>query len=849
MKLKNTLLRRLFAASSTGALLLIAASPAHATLRTWSGLGADANWQTALNWDALPVAGDTLAFAGSTKTANSNNFAAGTAFGSITFNPGASAFTLSGNQTQLGTPAAITAETVVTNNSASLQTLNTDLLLNGTTTDVERTFNAASGNITLGGVISGNGRLGVSGTGANSVTLGNANTYTGNITVASGVLSFSALNQLGNGTGIIQLGQGATTGTLRYTGGSDTTITRYFQFGKGTGAGDTGGATLEANGAGALIVNPVLSTNTGDSGATANRVLTLTGTSSADNRIETYINNNTVSAYISVVKDGPGKWELSSSNLFRGSVTVKNGTLAYQSAGGGFGEGYGTIRVGNADTDATLLYVGTGDSVVNNSITIGNGSTVNDTGSPILTSSGGSALLFSNEIFNTPDASATAARSLTLNGSYTGGANTITGVIADNSLSGPVSLTKSGPGTWLLAGNNTYSGPTVIEKGTLQIGDGILKGSLGFSPSVSIAAGAELVLNKTNEDSLSQNISGAGTLRTAGTVGYLKITGNNSLHTGPLNIDAGTAFVAIDGTSALGSGPVVMKGAMGIWAEITVPNVISGTGAIYLGKFSLGDQTVVFSGVNSYTGGTNLLFDNNSGLIGTVTLLVNGNQSAATGLLSVATGCTLGGTGTLGGAVAIKDAGKLTFDLSTPSTSHDSLAAASLNFEGNSTLTITSSGAVSTGRYTLVTTGVPVTGAMPTVIAPSGWSAVPSVSGNNLVLDVSFNYSTWAASNVGGAAASLDSDGDGIDNGVEYFMGTAGNAFTPAPAAIGGTVTWPRAAGTTISSFKVEVSSNLSTWQDAAIAYPANLSISPSSVAFTLPSGAGKIFARLSVTP
>jgi autotransporter-associated beta strand protein len=845
MKLKNTLLRRLFAASSTGALLLIAASPAHATLRTWSGLGADANWQTALNWDALPVAGDTLAFAGSTKTANSNNFAAGTAFGSITFNPGASAFTLSGNQTQLGTPAAITAETVVTNNSASLQTLNTDLLLNGTTTDVERTFNAASGNITLGGVISGNGRLGVSGTGANTVTLGNANTYTGNITVASGVLSFSALNQLGNGTGIIQLGQGATTGTLRYTGGSDTTITRYFQFGKGTGAGDTGGATLEANGAGALIVNPVLSTNTGDSGATANRVLTLTGTSSADNRIEKYINNNTVSAYISVVKDGPGKWELSSSNLFRGSVTVKNGTLAYQSAGGGFGEGYGTIRVGNADTDATLLYVGTGDSVVNNSITIGNGSTVNDTGSPILTSSGGSALLFSNEIFNTPDESATAARSLTLNGSYTGGANTIPGVIADNSLSGPVSLTKSGPGTWLLAGNNTYSGPTVIEEGTLQIGDGILNGSLGFSPSVSIAAGAELVLNKKDFEFLTQDISGAGTLRKTGSDSAMNLRGNNSLHTGPLIIDAGSGFLAIDGPSALGSGPVVMNDAMGIWAEITVPNVISGTDELVIGNFNPDSQTVTLTGPNTYTGPTNVYAINGN----PVTLLINGNQSAATGSVGIFGGTTLGGTGTIGGAVAIKDGGNLAFDLNTPAASHDSLAAASLNFEGNSTLTITSSGAVSTGRYSLVTTGVPVTGAMPIVIAPDGWSAVPSVSGNNLVLDVSFNYSTWAASNVGGAAASLDSDGDGIDNGVEYFMGTAGNAFTPAPAAIGGTVTWPRAAGTTISSFKVEVSSNLSTWQDAAIAYPANLSISPSSVAFTLPSGAGKIFARLSVTP
>lgn len=110
-------------------------------------------------------------------------------------------------------------------------------------------------------------------------------------------------------------------------------------------------------------------------------------------------------------------------------------------------------------------------------------------------------------------------------------------------------------------------------------------------------------------------------------------------------------------------------------------------------------------------------------------------------------------------------------------------------------------------------------------------------------------YNSWASTNAGGQAANLDFDGDGIDNGAEYFMGTAGNAFTPNPQVVAGAVTWPRAAGTVISSFKVEVSSDLVNWQDAATAYPANLSISDTQVVFTLPAGAGKIFSRLSVTP
>ena len=80
-------------------------------------------------------------------------------------------------------------------------------------------------------------------------------------------------------------------------------------------------------------------------------------------------------------------------------------------------------------------------------------------------------------------------------------------------------------------------------------------------------------------------------------------------------------------------------------------------------------------------------------------------------------------------------------------------------------------------------------------------------------------------------------------------MGTSGAAFTVNPGVVGGAVTWPRAAGTTISSFKVEVSTNLSTWEDASVNYAANLSIGASQVVFTMPSSPVKLFVRLSVTP
>lgn len=117
----------------------------------------------------------------------------------------------------------------------------------------------------------------------------------------------------------------------------------------------------------------------------------------------------------------------------------------------------------------------------------------------------------------------------------------------------------------------------------------------------------------------------------------------------------------------------------------------------------------------------------------------------------------------------------------------------------------------------------------------------PPVAGNT--------YTDWATTNVNGQGPALDFDGDGVPNGVEYFMGTAPNAFTANPGIVSGAVTWPRAADTTIASFKVEVSTNLSTWENATVNYAANLNISASQVVFTMPAGPTKLFVRLNVVP
>ncbi|WP_035612889.1 hypothetical protein [Haloferula sp. BvORR071] len=107
-------------------------------------------------------------------------------------------------------------------------------------------------------------------------------------------------------------------------------------------------------------------------------------------------------------------------------------------------------------------------------------------------------------------------------------------------------------------------------------------------------------------------------------------------------------------------------------------------------------------------------------------------------------------------------------------------------------------------------------------------------------------YATWAATNAGGQAHNLDFDNDGVDNGIEFFMGQNGSTFTANPPMIGGSVTWPRASDRTVSSFGVEVSTDLVSWGPAT---PANVVITPTSVTYTPPTGQARHFLRLRVTP
>jgi len=192
-------------------------------------------------------------------------------------------------------------------------------------------------------------------------------------------------------------------------------------------------------------------------------------------------------------QEGTGQLTLSATNTYTGSTTVNAGTLGLSS----------DSNLGTAPSSAQ-----TDQLVVNN----------------------GAGLYF-YPVFTS---SLNANRGITLTGSTT--FNTATGseVTYAGIVAGTGSLTKAGAGTLILAGGNIY-GTTTVSAGTLQIGNGSTTGTLGTGAVVDNAA---LVMNRSDSVTVTNAISGAGTLSKLGS-NTLTLTGAQT-YTGSTNIAAGT---------------------------------------------------------------------------------------------------------------------------------------------------------------------------------------------------------------------------------------------------------------------------------------------------------------------
>lgn len=248
-------------------------------------------------------------------------------------------------------------------------------------------------------------------------------------------------------------------------------------------------------------------------------------------------------------------------------------------------------------------------------------------------------------------------------------------------LAGTGSLVKSGASALTLSGANTYSGGTELQAGTLVVGNNAALGSGGLSvtgnanldSSSAVTLGNPVAVSGTlnvlgsNDLQLAGVLSGNGTLNKTG-LADLTLSGNNTFG-GIINLLAGS--LSTIGTTALGSQSElnVSSGATLNLDGNTTLGDIGGSGAIQIAAGnSLGVQGGVFAGDISGTGTLNkmgidtLTLSASNSHSGTTNVQAGGlvvNGSLASNTVNVASGATLGGSGSIGGTVSVANGGTL----------------------------------------------------------------------------------------------------------------------------------------------------------------------------------------------
>jgi fibronectin-binding autotransporter adhesin len=376
--------------------------------------------------------------------------------------------------------------------------------------------------------------------------------------------------------------------------------------------------------------------------ANSAQVVAITGTSTDNNSLALQITDNGTGS-TSVSKTGTGTWILrNAASTYSGVTTISGGVLGVDHlTNGGQASSIGSssnaasnLVIGTSTPGgATLRYTGTGDTTDRLFTLL--------IGSSVIESSGTGAIVFSNT--GSAAYAGSGARTLGLGGTNTGN-NTMGGSIIDGT-GGVTTLAKNDGGTWLLTGNNTYTGNTVVNTGLLQIGNGGTTGSIA-SPTIIVDTAGTLGFDRSDTSTLTGTISGAGDVVQSGT-GTTVLTATN-IYTGGTTITAGTLQLGNGGANGSIVGNVADNGTLAFNRSdvYTFGGLVTGTG----GVSQLGSGTAVLTGANSYTGATNVQAG---------TLLIDGNQSAATGATTVQNGAALGGAGTIGGSVTVQNGGAL----------------------------------------------------------------------------------------------------------------------------------------------------------------------------------------------
>ncbi len=381
------------------------------------------------------------------------------------------------------------------------------------------------------------------------------------------------------------------------------------------------------------------------------------GATLAFNPAGTYTYASTIFGSGSLDKRGAGTLVLTGGQAYHGGTTVSGGTLQINDGGS---------VLGNIDVSygATLSFNRSGDVSFGNVIS-GYGAFMKD---------GAGKLTFTNTQTYTGPTQVIAGTlqvgnagwidsdQISLSAGATFAFSRSDDVAYAGQISGSGTLVKAGSGTLTLTGYNSHPGTTNISAGTLQLGNGGTGGSLG-NGNITVASGATLAINRSDDVTYGGALSGGGTLLKTG-ANTLTLAGA-ATHTGGTTVSGGTlrigALVGMDeyynnvyGGSVTGN--ITNQAALVFdrGDDVAYAGVISGTGTVT----KSGGGALTLTGAHTYTGATT---------VSAGTLIVNG--SLANTAVTVSDFSQLGGAGTFGGLVTLaggrlspgNSAGTLTF--------------------------------------------------------------------------------------------------------------------------------------------------------------------------------------------
>ena len=445
-------------------------------------------------------------------------------------------------------------------------------------------------------------------------------TLADNLTVnVGGQLSISGpISESGGSRSLTKSGLGYLTlgGNNTYAG--DTTVTGRLTVAANNALGTTDGATIVSTGGQVRINNLVTVsgerlTLSGTGESTSEGALRIASGTATWGGIVTLAANATVLAGGgNVLKIGPGSGT---------AINLQGNTLDYTGAGGHevLGGIFGTGGIAKRGSGPLTL---SGSGSYSGATTIALGKIVANATSALGTSP-----------------VTTAGGSLELQGGFDVGGGL---------------LTLNGESLTNVSGNNTYSGPVTavtssrifVTSGTMTLSNTITASS---SPITFSGNGVTLISGNLGAGLTSLDINAK-----ASDVPTVIVAGSNPDFTGTVDVQVGSLQLGNGGTTgALPTNKAITVGGANANARFIVKQsdtVTQGTDFFsgpLTGKGGFtqaGSGTTVLNAANVYLGTTNV----NAG-----TLIINGNQAGATGAVTVANGATLGGSGTIGGAVIV----------------------------------------------------------------------------------------------------------------------------------------------------------------------------------------------------